>query len=82
MEHSPYQLLRWLVEKIYALDFEPEIIRTVERKAIEFNLNNVFSVLRDFMLEGSGLKDSSVDFVFLFNILHAKDPRRSAKGSL
>jgi len=68
--------------KIYAFDFEPEIIRTVERKAIEFNLNNVFSVLRDFMLEGSGLKDSSVDFVFLFNILHAKDPRRSAKGSL
>jgi ubiquinone/menaquinone biosynthesis C-methylase UbiE len=26
------------------------------------------------MSEGSGLKDSSVDFVFLFNILHAENP--------
>jgi hypothetical protein len=26
------------------------------------------------MLEGSGLKDLSVDFVFLFNILHAEKP--------
>ena len=60
--------------KIYALDIEPEMIRTVERKAKEFNLNNVVAILRDFMFEGSGLKDSSVDFVFLFNILHAENP--------
>lgn len=60
--------------KIYALDIEPEMVRTVERKAKELNLNNVFAVLRDFMSEGSGLKDSSVDFVFLFNILHTEKP--------
>ncbi len=60
--------------KIYALDIEPEMIRTVERKAKEFNLTNVVAILRDFMSEGSGLKDLSVDFVFLFNILHAETP--------
>ena len=32
------------------------------------------ATLRDFMLAGSGLKDLSVDFVFLFNILHAEHP--------
>ena len=60
--------------KIYALDIDPEFVRTVERKAKELNLNNVVACVRDFVSEGSGLGDSSVDFVFLFNILHAVDP--------
>jgi SAM-dependent methyltransferase len=60
--------------KIYALDIEPEMVKTVERKAKELNLNNVVAVLRDFISEGSGLNDLSVDFVFLFNILHADNP--------
>ena len=60
--------------KIYALDIEPKMIRTVERKAKEFNLNNVVAVLRDVVSEGSGLNDISIDFVFLFNILHAENP--------
>jgi ubiquinone/menaquinone biosynthesis C-methylase UbiE len=60
--------------KIYALDIEPELVKTVERKAKEFDLNNVVAVLRDFMSEGSGLKDLSIDFVFLFNILHTENP--------
>jgi ubiquinone/menaquinone biosynthesis C-methylase UbiE len=60
--------------KIYALDIEAEMVQAVERKAKEFNLNNVEAILRDFMSEGSGLKDSSVDFVMLFNILHLEKP--------
>jgi SAM-dependent methyltransferase len=60
--------------KIYALDIEPEMVKTVERKVKEFKLNNVVVILRDFISEGSGLKDLSVDFVFLFNILHAENP--------
>ncbi len=48
--------------------------KTVERKAKELRLNNVVAVLRDFMSDGSGLSSSSIDFVFLFNILHAEDP--------
>ena len=60
--------------RIYALDIEPEMVRTVERKAKEIKLNNVVAILRDFMSEGSGLNDLSVDFVFLFNILHTENP--------
>ena len=60
--------------KNYALDIEPEMIKTIERKARESRLNNVVGVRRDFVQEGSGLEDSSVDFVFLFNILHAENP--------
>ena len=67
--------------KIYALDIEPEMIRTIERKARELGLNNVEAVLRDFVQEGSGLRDSSVDFVFLFNILHLEKPEQLLKES-
>ncbi len=60
--------------KIYALDIDPEMVKTVERKAKELDLKNVVTILRDFVQDGSGLKDSSVDYVFLFNILHAENP--------
>jgi SAM-dependent methyltransferase len=60
--------------KIYAIDIEPEMIEIVKSKVRKNNLSNVVPVLRDFMSEGSGLEDFSVDFVMLFNILHAKKP--------
>jgi SAM-dependent methyltransferase len=60
--------------KIYSLDIEAEMIKAVEQKAKALNLNNINPVLRDFISEGSGLKDSSVDFVMLFNILHLEKP--------
>jgi SAM-dependent methyltransferase len=59
---------------VYALDIDPEYVRTVELKARELELDNVVALVRDFISEGSGLGDSSVDFVFLFNILHAENP--------
>ncbi len=60
--------------KIYALDINPEMVKTVERKGEELHLNNIVPVLRDFISDGSGLAPSSIAFVFLFNILHAEDP--------
>ena len=60
--------------KIYAFDIEPEMIEVIEKKAIDLNLDNVEAVLCDFISEGSGLKDLSVDFVMLFNILHFGKP--------
>ena len=60
--------------RVFALDIEPEMVETVKRKAEELHLNNIVAVLRDFITDGSGLASSSVDFVFLFNILHAEDP--------
>ncbi len=67
--------------KIYAFDMEPEMIKTVEQKAKELNLGNVEAVLCDFISEGSGLEDASVDFVFLFNILHLEKPEQLLRES-
>ena len=39
-------------------------------------MNPVVPILRDFMSEGSGLEDSSVDFAMLFNILHVEEPTK------
>lgn len=60
--------------KIYAFDIEPEMIDVVKRKAKTLNLGNVEAIQRDFISEGSGLRDESVDYVFLFNVLHLEKP--------
>lgn len=60
--------------KIYALDIEPDMVRLTEEEAHREGLNNVKTILRDFMAEGSGLPDKSVDYVMLFNILHLEKP--------
>ena len=65
--------------KIYALDIEPSMIRSIEKKAKEHNLHNVVPILRDFITKGSGIGDSSIDFVMLFNILHLEEPTRLLK---
>lgn len=60
--------------KIYAFDIEPEMVEVIKKKARDFNLDNVKAVLRDFITEGTGLKELSVDFVMFFNILHDVKP--------
>lgn len=61
--------------KIYALDIEPDMIRITREEAKKNGLNNVQTVLRDFMAEGSGILGGSLDYVMLFNILHLKYPK-------
>ncbi len=70
-----------IIGKMYAIDIEPEMIKAVEQKAKARNLANVVVVLRDFVLKGSGLTKNSIDFVFLFNILHVENPERLLKES-
>jgi ubiquinone/menaquinone biosynthesis C-methylase UbiE len=72
---------RIIAGKIYAIDIEPEMLGVVERKAKALNLGNVETVLRDFILEGSGLEDGSIDYVFLFNILHNEEPEKLLRES-
>ena len=67
--------------KIYAFDIEPEMIETIRCKAKALSLGNVEAILRDFMLTGSGLENASVDYVFLFNILHVEKPKLLLKES-
>ena len=65
--------------KIYAIDIDPTMIKSVEEKAKMRNLDNVVTILRDFVSEGSGFEDSSVDYVMFFNILHAENPENLLK---
>lgn len=59
---------------IYALDIEPEMARATNEEVKKYGLDNVKTLVRDFMTEGSGLGDESVDYVMLFNILHLENP--------
>ncbi len=65
--------------KVYAFDIEPSMVQAVEQKAKMLNLENVKPILRDFVSVGSGLKNSSIDFVMLFNILHLDKPTELLK---
>lgn len=60
--------------KVYAFDIDSEMIRLTNGEAKKLGLINVEAIQRDFMNEGSGLGDESVDYVMLFNILHLEEP--------
>lgn len=60
--------------RVFALDIEPDMIAATARKAREAGLSNVVTRCRDFVTDGTGLPDGSVDYVMLFNILHAEEP--------
>ena len=60
--------------KVYALDIESDMIRVTNEEAKKHGLSNVQTMMRDFMAEGSGLPDRSMDYVMLFNILHLEKP--------
>jgi len=60
--------------KVYAFDIEPDMIRLTGEEAQKQGLNNVQTVLRDFMAEGTGLEDERMDYVMFFNILHLENP--------
>jgi SAM-dependent methyltransferase len=55
---------------LYAIDIEPEMLRTVNLKG----LTNVRTILSDLFRDGSSLRNDSVDYVMLFNLLHSEDP--------
>lgn len=59
---------------LYAMDIEQDMINRVNQRAHDENVGNIRTMLRDFVNEGSGLEAESVDYVMLFNILHAKRP--------
>ena len=53
--------------KIYALDVNPQAIEAVKNIASKKNLNNVETILSD---GKTGLPDTSMDFVLLYDVLH------------
>src|SRR6185295_7084353 len=59
---------------VYALDIDPDMIVATQAKAIAAGLTNVKTILRDFVVEGTGLEIGTADYAMLFNILHAESP--------
>ena len=59
---------------VYAIDIEPGMVAACQAKVEEAGLANVICRQRDFAADGTGLPDSSADYVMLFNILHAETP--------
>ncbi|NJC87498.1 MAG: class I SAM-dependent methyltransferase [Desulfuromonas sp.] len=59
---------------VYALDIEAELISLVQEKCRQSRIVNVQAMVRDFVGEGCGLTDDSMDVALLFNILHHDDP--------
>lgn len=59
---------------VYGFDIEVELIEACKRKAHEAALPNLICQQRDFIVEGTGLLNETVDYVMLFNILHTENP--------
>jgi len=60
--------------KVFAFDIESEMVRYTRDIAQKRKINNIETILRDFIAEGTGLKEASVDYAMLFNILHLEKP--------
>ena len=56
---------------IHALDIDAQMIQAANAKVLSSKLPNVNLQLRDFVSDGTGMPDDSIDYVMLFNILHA-----------
>ncbi len=59
---------------VFALDNNQTFLDECQQRAKDKGLNKVHCVLRDFIVQGTGLNSDFADFVMLFNILHAENP--------
>lgn len=59
---------------VYAFDIEQEMVAATSNRADLAGAANIKALLRDTIVDGTGLSASSVDYVMLFNILHHEHP--------
>ena len=59
---------------VHAFDIDPELVALVQRRARDAGLLNVRAEVRDFLAQGTGLPDASVDHAMVYNILHIEEP--------
>jgi len=60
--------------EIHAFDIEEEMTERLSQRLSEEKLSNIVIHQNDFMKEGTGLNNDSIDYAMLFNILHAENP--------
>lgn len=61
---------------VHAFDIDQSMIGQLQSKIDQGELKNIELHLKDFIVEGSGLADNSIDYVMLFNILHHDNPHQ------
>ena len=59
---------------VFAIDIEQEMLDSTQKAESKLNLTNIKYILKDFVKEGTGLSDNSVDYAMVFNILHYEKP--------
>lgn len=59
---------------VHALDIEPEMVAVVRQKCNQAGIANVRAEVRDFVAQGTGLAENTMDSALLFNILHHGEP--------
>ena len=60
--------------KVTALDIEPEMVALVRHRAEAGALPNIDAIVRDFVVQGTGLADGSQAHVMIYNLLHLENP--------
>ncbi|MDO8548534.1 MAG: methyltransferase domain-containing protein [Ignavibacteria bacterium] len=58
---------------LYAFDIDDMMVDVLYKK-ISDKIKNIKVIHADFIKDGTGLKNGSVDYTMLFNILHAEEP--------
>jgi SAM-dependent methyltransferase len=59
---------------VHAFDIEPDMVQATHSRAESLGIRNIRAIQRDFVAEGTGLRDGTAGFAMLFNILHAEHP--------
>lgn len=59
---------------VFAIDLDPVMVETTQRRVIKAGLRNVHLSTRDVVPDGFGVVPGSCDAALLFNILHCEDP--------
>lgn len=59
---------------VHAIDIDAAMVAATRQAADQQGVQNVNTILRDFMAAGTGLEAESVDYALLFHILHVEDP--------
>lgn len=65
---------RLVTGTVYTFDIEREMVASVQEKCLRTRITNVRASLRDFVLQGTGIEDNTIDAALLFNILHHNEP--------
>lgn len=60
--------------RVFAFDIEKEMIDILEQKIKNERIDNIIPEHRDVLTKKTGLANSSMDYVMLFNILHHDTP--------